>query len=157
MTCVYIFPGIGIYLFSTYQIKKNQMFSTEQFPNPLDCVIEINLVFLKADHFHCGVQLTGSLKLESLKGHKDLKLLQSMNLSNGFYFQLLPKEDFIHFFHEYFFMAYWVKMLCIPASGYTEMSKARSWSLRSYCVVRELTTFDIYTSVAENSLNRHSF
>lgn len=51
------------------------MFSTEQFPNPLDCVIEINLVFLKAERSHCGVQLTGSLKLESLKGHKDLKLL----------------------------------------------------------------------------------
>lgn len=27
------------------------MFSTEQFPNPLDYVIETNLVFLKAEHF----------------------------------------------------------------------------------------------------------
>lgn len=33
------------------------MFSTEQFPNPLDYVIEINLVFLKAEHFQlwCSV------------------------------------------------------------------------------------------------------
>lgn len=133
------------------------MFSTEQFPNPLDYVIEINLVFLKAEHFHCGAQLTGSLKLESLKGHKDLKLLELMNLSDGFYFYLLLKEDFIHFFHEYFFMAYWVQMLCVPASGYMKMNKASSWSPRSYCVARELTIFDICTSVEENSLNIHSF
>lgn len=51
------------------------MFSTEQFPNPLDYVIEINLVFLKAEHFRCGAQSTGCLKLESLKGHEDLKLV----------------------------------------------------------------------------------
>lgn len=75
----------------------------------------------------------------------------------GFIFYFLPKEDIIPFFHEYFFMAYWVQMLCVPASGYTKMNKASSWSLRCHCVVRELTTFDIYTSVEENSLNIHSF